>query len=304
MKSDDSQILKRFAKIKTWRRGDKRAPHKPLLLLLSLARLQRGEPKLASFQETYEPLKKLLIEFGPQRKSYHPEYPFWHLQSDGLWVIPQVEELERDLEQRRRKNNPAKSVLIATKAHGGLPEDIDATLRSRPDLVNKIAAQILEEHWETTFHEDILNAVGMPFVQIIQRRKRDPAFRDSILRIYEHRCAVCGYDAILGITDLGIEAAHIHWHSHGGPDSEDNGIALCANHHKAFDRGALTLDDDHRILVSQHLRDTQGARDWLIRFSGKPLLGPQPGCPPPSSDHLEWHRSQVFREPARHTQAT
>ena len=27
-------------------------------------------------------LRELLIEFGPGRKSYHPEYPFWRLQND------------------------------------------------------------------------------------------------------------------------------------------------------------------------------------------------------------------------------
>ena len=297
--STDAEFLDRFANLNIWRRDDERAPHKPLLLLYALARLQRREERLVSFKELDEHVRRLLMEYGPPRKSYHPEYPFWHLRSDGLWEIPQCEALNADLESRSRKNNPPKSVLIREKAEGGLPADLDATLRSRPDLVNRIVARLLEDHWEPSFHDDILNAVGMPYVQVSRRRPRDPAFRDTILRIYQHRCAVCGYDALLGTTDLGIEAAHIHWHSHGGPDTEDNGLALCANHHKAFDRGAISLDDDHRFLVSQHLRDTQGARDWLIRFAGRPLRGPQPGCPPPSSSHLDWHREQVFREPAR-----
>jgi len=40
--------------------------------------------------------------------------------------------------------------------------------------------------------------------------------------------------------------------------------------HKAFDRGVLSLDDDRRFLISQHLRNTQGAREWLLRFAGQP----------------------------------
>ena len=28
-----------------------------------------------------------LFEFGPSRKSYHPEYPFWRLQNDGIWEV-------------------------------------------------------------------------------------------------------------------------------------------------------------------------------------------------------------------------
>ena len=38
------------------------------------------------------------------------------------------------------------------------------------------------------------------------RRPHDLGFRDLILRIYEHRCAVCGWDGILEDTSLAIEA--------------------------------------------------------------------------------------------------
>jgi len=61
----------------------------------------------------------------------------------------------------------------------------------------------------------------------------------------------------------------------------------------------MSLDDDQRILSSQTLRDTEGTPDWLIRFAGEPIRGPQPGCPRPASHHPQWHRSEVFREPAR-----
>lgn len=49
-----------------------------------------------------------------------------------------------------------------------------------------------------------------------------------------------------------------HQVASGGPDSEANGVALCALHHKLFDRGAFTLSKDMKIQVSekarQHLR--------------------------------------------------
>jgi len=32
-------------------------------------------------------LERLLFEFGPPRKAYHPEYPFWRLQNDGVWEV-------------------------------------------------------------------------------------------------------------------------------------------------------------------------------------------------------------------------
>jgi len=37
--------------------------------------------------------------------------------------------------------------------------------------------------------------------------KRDPDFRAMILRIYERRFLVCGWDAMLDNTDLALEAA-------------------------------------------------------------------------------------------------
>ena len=85
----DDDLTDRFASVTVWRAGGQRAPHKPLLILWSLARLQRGEDRLVPFADVYDPLKKLLRDFGPPRTSFHLEYIFWHLQSDGLWVIPQ-----------------------------------------------------------------------------------------------------------------------------------------------------------------------------------------------------------------------
>lgn len=292
--------IDRFAKINIWRRGDERAPHKPLLLLYALAALQRGEERLISFSNIEEDLGRLLEDFGPPRAT-RPEYPFWHLQSDGLWEIPERDILQADLDKAPNRHNPRLTVIRDAGAHGGLTADLFDDLRSQPDLVNRIAQQLLDAHWEPSYHDDILNAVGMPWVAIRQARKRDPAFRDTILRIYEHRCAVCGYDGQLDRTDLGIEAAHIKWHAAGGPDKPDNGLALCAFHHKAFDRGAIGLDDEHRILISQHVRGSHGVDEWLVRFTGQPVRKPQQGEPAPAADNINWHRSEVFRLPARCT---
>lgn len=75
--------LELVSSIKTWKKGSERAVNKPLLTLLLLARALRGEPSRVQFKELHEPLARLLKEFGPRRQTYHPEYPFWHLQSDG-----------------------------------------------------------------------------------------------------------------------------------------------------------------------------------------------------------------------------
>ncbi len=297
----DTEIIERFAGVSVWKARGQRAPHKPLLILWALARLQRDGGNSFSFAEINHPLKVLLEDFGPSRKSYHPEYPFWHLQTDGLWVIPERDAIDRDLARRPRRNNPPKRTLLGVDAHGSFPEALAIRLQGDPTLVNRISQRILDENFPQSAQEDLLDAVGMAWVQPTLKRRRDPAFRETIMRIYEHRCAVCGYDAMLGRVALGVEAAHIRWHAAGGPDSMDNGLALCSLHHKALDRGALGIVDGNRIVVSQHVRGSWGVEEWLYRFDGHNLRAPQPGCPVPAIAHLRWHNREVFRGPARGT---
>ena len=65
--------------INVWKKGAQRAPHKPLLLLYALARSRRNRDRFIPYTEVGEKLKQLLIDFGPTRRSYHPEYPIWRL---------------------------------------------------------------------------------------------------------------------------------------------------------------------------------------------------------------------------------
>jgi putative restriction endonuclease len=80
-------VLHLFDKLKVWIRGDQRAPHKPLLVLYALGRWSRGEKTDVPFKQVDADLTGLLKEFGPPRQSHHPEYPFWRLQNDGVWVV-------------------------------------------------------------------------------------------------------------------------------------------------------------------------------------------------------------------------
>ncbi len=63
----DDQLINRVAGVTVWQANGQRAPHKPLLILWALARLQRGESRLVPFTELNDPFKKLLRDFGPQR---------------------------------------------------------------------------------------------------------------------------------------------------------------------------------------------------------------------------------------------
>lgn len=79
-----------------------------------------------------------------------------------------------------------------------------------------------------------------------RQRIHQPAFRRDVLRAYNNQCAVCG----LGITSL-LDAAHIiPDRDDGGIASANNGLALCKNHHAAFDAGLFTVATDLTIHIS------------------------------------------------------
>lgn len=155
----DDALLERFRRIRAWAQRGERAPHKPLLLLMLLARVQAGRPASVSFAEIEPVLRELLRRFGPPRRSFHPEYPFWHLQSDGLWTLSDA---ARDLPMKRGGSSPPLSALRAANPIGSLDPALVADLRARPDLVNRIAAELLEDGWAESYHTDILDAVDFP----------------------------------------------------------------------------------------------------------------------------------------------
>lgn len=293
MTPDD--LLARIRSLRVWKRGDQRAPHKPLLLLWALARVRDGSPATFAFDEVAPALQDLLVAFGPPRQTHHPEFPFWYLQSDGVWDVTGADDLRAGLKPGRE---PSKRALRDAGARGGLPADVRALLAQTPDLVDDIARALLGAHFPSSMHEDILDRVGLAWA-VGLKRPRDRAFRDHVLRAYEHRCALCGYDGRLGTAHLALEAAHVKWHAAGGPDAVDNGLALCAFHHRAFDRGALGMDADRRILVSQDVNGAHGIDALLLRHAGQPMRAPQAGNPPVDAAFIAWHKREVFRGPAR-----
>jgi putative restriction endonuclease len=288
------QVWHRLRNLNVWKREGQRAPHKPLLILLALSRLTRGLPRLSTFAELEQPLTQLLIRFGPPRRSQHPEYPFWRLQSDGLWEVVNA----GNLRLRKGNTDPLKRELVDNAIEGGLPRDIYRLLKRNPKLVQEVAHSLAEAHFPQSVCDDILSELNLSDV-IPATRCRDAAFRSAVIQAYEHRCAVCGYDTRFGQSDLGLEAAHIKWFQAGGPDTVENGLALCSLHHKAFDRGAIGVDCDLTIIISADVYGQESAQKWFFAFNGTRLRAPQNTGLEPASVYLEWHIREVFRAPAR-----
>lgn len=148
-------ILDRVQAINVWTRYDKRAVHKPLLFLLAVARLEAEKERLAYFSDLEGPLTSLLREFDNRQKFVRAEYPFWRLQSDGLWQV----ECNCDLKRRKGSNDPLRSELKRHNPRGGLPKDVFDVLRNNRQLLEKVVDLALSQFFPVESHERIRAAI-------------------------------------------------------------------------------------------------------------------------------------------------
>jgi putative restriction endonuclease len=298
-------VLQKISRLRTYQRGERRAPHKPLLLLIAIGELIRGKEQLP-YPEVERTLIPLLKAFAPPVQNQpQPELPYWHLVSDGLWTVEGAEALPC-----QAGGFPRLAALRQT--HGHLDSELADVVTTDPIGTELIIERILEEYFPPTIHVDIMAAVGIeqPAQRMLRDaplskailRYRNPRFREDVLRAYEHQCAATGFRAALGGSYFGCEAAHVRWHAYDGPDDVANGIALEPTMHKLFDAGAWTLTDDRRILVSREFTGSEQALSLLRNLHGKPMKDPLPGEASVSCEFIRWHREPafggVFRLPA------
>jgi putative restriction endonuclease len=169
-----------------------------------------------------------------------------------------------------------------------------AAFKREPELIDVVALPLLERHFAPGLHEEILEAVGLELGTPVATRRRGMAFRAAVLEAYLSECCVCGFSLRLVDDLIGVDAAHIRWHAHGGPDEVPNGLALCALHHRLFDHGAITVREDLRVRVARALAGTS-ARDLFKELDGQPVRLPVDHQLYPNGEHLCWHHAQVFQ---------
>ena len=295
-----AEILESFQNLNIWKSNGVRAPHKPLLVLYAIGKLLREEDTVV-YADAEQDLKYLLEEFGPWRRTYHPEQPFWRLRSDKgeIWEIPNSCKIGEGI--RKNGKSTGNPVIGDLRDHGvgGFPKHIANKLRAETELTSEIVQNLLDAHFPFSYYEDILGTVGIGAVLQIHQPCR-PVFREDILKAYNYKCAVCGFDVKMRHRPVALEASHIKWYRAGGPDKEvKNALALCSLHQRLFDRGVLTLSTDYEVLISEYANGSVGFEEWLMRFDGKTINKPQRKCDYPCPDYINWHLKEVFKTSAR-----
>jgi putative restriction endonuclease len=225
--------------------------------------------------------------------------PFVHLERD-LWDLRDAagQEIGPHAPERR-------AWLLDRGAVGRLRAPAEHLLAD-PKTLAAAARLLLDLHFTPVLAELICAAVDLDVpaldlaatvgaTQAARLRQRRRGFAEEVLRTYAYQCAMCGFDGALGRYPVGIEAAHVRWHSQQGPDEITNALALCALHHVLFELGVLGITEDRRIRVSSLYVARNEAGMAVDTLAGKPLLIPRPHQPTVDIIHISWHRHQVFK---------
>ena len=132
-----------------------------------------------------------------------------------------------------------------------------------------------------------------PIVELtVSRPFRDQAFKRAVRDAYNNRCALTGLCLINGGGRPEVQAAHIKSVADNGPDSIRNGLALSGTFHWLFDRGLISIDDNHRIMLSRNRLPDQIRA--LLNADGK-IITPTDQNLWPHPHYLRYHREHTFK---------
>jgi len=296
MVKDQNYWLHKLATLRVDRARGNPAPHKPLLLLVIMEMMEKGE--IGSTEVTLSP--DIAFRFSvfwstvAQRRKQRPEVrlPFHYLKSSGIWEpltaqdepSPDKKLTKRiridqgffDLLSSQRFRDRARRVLIETEPYF-LPEErvaLYSMLNIKPS-----APEIRED--EAAYKTSVQTG-------------RDARFRIEVVLIaYRHTCALTGYRmTTLGMESI-VDAAHIHEFRDSRNNDPRNGIALSKNAHWQFDRGLWSLNDDFKVIVKEEKFVEEGVPGQrLADFEGRRIFLPSEPKYWPERDYLGWHRKR------------
>ena len=289
------------------------APHKAILLLVLIDQIEQGlldpnairiSPQLAfQFLSYWEVIAQRGRAIG------RVELPFFYLKSDGILHHIAKSGLEAALPAVRPTSVEA---LSAVMDRAEMP---DSLFNFLTDARNREAArrELIQGDWFLPSERFALREMfGFPQDEVqtaispakadeninARQKGREARFRLTIVPLYRYTCALCGMKTITPSGLTLVEAAHIHQFAKSKNNDPDNGLALCRNHHWAFDAGLWSIDASSRVIVAlSFIEEISPYPNTLSDFAGRSLdfswitqnLRPNP-------HHIEWHRHHKFRE--------
>lgn len=162
-----------------------------------------------------------------------------------------------------------------------------------------LAAEVEEviERWQLKSQEAQKREVKIPtgeteVTRTIRARRVQSFFRDAVLVSYDHRCAISG----IALPEL-LNASHIiPWNQSVERRADPrNGICLNVLFDRAFDRGLITFDEKHQVVVAKRIVKACASLELkcsLLEAEGRAIEKPTRFPPDPIA--IAHHREHIF----------
>lgn len=121
--------------------------------------------------------------------------------------------------------------------------------RFRLEKIEKVHKEYQELGNDSLLREPESNYRGTNRTEfVVNRIIRETKTAAFIKELYEYKCQICGIQITTPVR-IYAEAAHIKalGKPHNGPDTKENILCLCPNHHTMLDLGIITIEDDLSI---------------------------------------------------------
>jgi putative restriction endonuclease len=310
-----------FAKLKV-SKSHGIAPHKPILLLSVLQLIFNQNILTPQIYLNAELVAQFKSNWSLYVRTSHDcriSYPFYYMRSDKFWkLIPRnrlydIDQMGALSKSLNKLNEAIECALIAddlfllaidTKWNLMLQQVLldayfPATKQNSKDP-NLFSRQILNG-----IEDKILLETAQNYRREIEDLKsehneeelflRGSLFKKAVPKIYDYACCISGMriDAIVSVSM--VDACHIVPFSESYNDTISNGIALCPNLHRAFDRGLIAVDNDYRVVVSDAFSEENSTYPIRI-FHRKQIALPQNKNYYPAHENFQWHFEKIFKQ--------
>ena len=313
-----NSYLSKLSKLNRANTNYGKAPHKPLLLISIIELIEKGlvwnnrvyvnTDLVGAFQENWRLLVNTL---------HQPDFtqPFYYLQSEKtngkqFWFLqPKL---------GCQINAPIKSVnRLAEVLDYGYFDNEFFQLLTDPVSKNIIKTLLLDTYFLETknnflvskekglgyihdLQDYILNEPEAKYLHIKIETEEDVfvrggLFKKLVPKVYDSTCCFTGMRLESTYGYNFIDACHIVPFSQTHDDKINNGIALCPNLHRAFDRGLVSIDKEYQILISSQITENTDHPYGLAKLKGTKIKLPFDNRHYPSQENLDIHRNKIFK---------
>lgn len=291
------------------------APHKPILLLSIIELFEKKiykSNKIRLIPELVFAFKSIWNQLVISDHHSNFSLPFYHLSSSKFWKLIPNEGCELWINSKTSMKT-FKNLNIAVR-YAEIDKELSILLieKSSRDLLK---ASLLDRYFSKTSinfnylksvfpSENIVYEDPIKYKQQVLKLKkelkdddfqeevfvRSGLFKREIGKIYNNTCAISGLK-IDTTTDISmIDACHIIPFSESYNDTITNGIALCPNLHRAFDRGLISISNDYKVILSNQFIESTMSTYSISQFKSQKILLPKNKNHYPNLESLAHHR--------------